>query len=91
MDLNSDILFKLIANPYRVKRNITKAEIYNDNNLHEELKKKYSGYIITDKIYIQIKKGIEDILINNEINLIMNEMINDINMDDTDTKVTNDQ
>jgi len=91
MDMNSEILFKLIANPQRTKRSLINAEIYNDNNLYEELKKKYTGYIITDDIYIKIKKGIEDILIQNEINLTINDMINDIIMDDTDTKVTNDQ
>jgi hypothetical protein len=70
-----DILYKLIANPNRLKKkDVNSNNIYN-TELLRVLKLKYNQYEITDDMYNKIKKQIDDIVINDEINLIVNEMI----------------
>lgn len=75
--MENDLFYRLIANPRRLKKN------NNYNNYDDELlnliKKMYDNYDITNESYEKIKKSIENILINNEINLIVDNIIRDVN------------
>lgn len=77
--MENEIFYRLIANPRRLKKNND-----NFNNTDDELlnilKKKYNEYEITNDSYDKIKKSIENVLINNEINLIVNDIICEVNI-----------
>ena len=75
--MENEILFRLIANPNKLKKKRDNVNTF-DYELLEILKKKYDRYEITNDSFEKIKKGIEDILINQEINLIIDDIINEI-------------
>ena len=68
---NSDIFFKLIANPYKTKKNYNE---YIDDELYIQLKNKFPNTDWTINIYNHIQKKIEI-----ELNIILiNDIISDI-------------
>lgn len=70
-------LFRLIANPYKLKKqNIQHVDYYED--LFLLLKKKYPNYTIDYNIYNKILNKIENTLIENIIQEIIVSIINSI-------------
>ena len=76
--MESDMFFRLIANPQKLKRN---QNINNDNDelmLLNSIKKYYDVPDISTETFIKIKESINNILNQYEINLIVDDLVEDI-------------
>ena len=76
--MDSDMFFRLIANPQRLKRN---QNINNDNDelmLLNSIKKYYDVSDISTETFIKIKESINKIINQYEINLIVDDLVEDI-------------
>ena len=76
--MESDMFFRLIANPQKLKRN---QNINNDNDelmLLNSIKKYYDVPDISTETFIKIKEAINNILNQYEINLIVDDLVEDI-------------
>ena len=76
--MDSDMFFRLIANPQRLKRN---QNINNDNDeliLLNSIKKYYDVPDISTETFIKIKESINNILNHYDINLIVDDLVEDI-------------
>lgn len=76
--MNSDMFFRLIANPQRLKRNQNNNNDNNELILLNSIKKYYDVSDISTETFIQIKESINNILNQYEINLIVDDLVEDI-------------
>ena len=76
--MDSDMFFRLIANPQKLKRNQPTNNENDELMLLNSIKKYYDVSDISTETFIQIKESINNILNQYEINLIVDDLVEDI-------------
>ena len=76
-----DVTFKLLANPYKLKKKEKKKVINEDDELFIKIKKRYPGMVIFKSDKVEILKKIESILTEVTIANIIDNIVKEIEYD----------